>query len=304
MDEADALAESLGVALERIEKAAEGLGRVHGIEHHALFPRHADEQRELGVVDACAPRALVAVENVDGLGHVEGEAVAHHGLADGVGDIGAHVIGGEGNGHAHDLRGQAGELLAHEQAGLAPAAEGRDGHRVEARRPVADLLGQLHRAFEIAQGARLVRAAFRDDVRSTAAAPHVLRDGLEGYRVARELLVGEVADLRAQHAVQEEIAVVGGGPLALHRDHRAEPEPGRHRRDGATAVRLERAHGDQGVRALVEGVSHEELELANLVAGFQQAGEVVALHVELDPQPPRHALELHDGGGRQRELDA
>ena len=57
-------------------------------------------------------------------------------------------------------------------------------------------------------------------------------------------------------------------------------------------------------RRLREGVTHEELELADLVARLQQARQVVALQVQLDTQPARHALELHDGGGRQGKLDA
>src|SRR5215475_8355395 len=76
MDEADALAERLRIALERVEKPAEGLGGVHGIEHHALFPRHPDQERELAVVDGGPSRALVAVEEMNGLGHFEGESVA------------------------------------------------------------------------------------------------------------------------------------------------------------------------------------------------------------------------------------
>ena len=185
-----------------------------------------------------------------------------------------------------------------------PPLNAVDRHRIEARRAVTDLLRQLHGAFEIAQRARLVRAALRNDIGPPAAAAHVLRYRFERDRVARELFVGEIADLGAQHAIQQEIAVVGGRPHTLHRDDGLETETGGHRRDGAAAIRLERADGDERVGVLVESVRHQELEFADLVAGLEQAREVVTLHVELDAQPPRDTLELHDGRGRQGQLDA
>src|SRR5262249_8164336 len=118
MDEADALAEGFRIARERIEKPAEGLGGVHGIEHHALFPRHPDQERELAVVDGGASRALVAVEEMNGLGHLEGESVAAHGLADGLDGVGADGLGGPRDGHAYDLRRQPAQLLPHTQSPL------------------------------------------------------------------------------------------------------------------------------------------------------------------------------------------
>src|SRR5215831_6166174 len=123
MDEADALAERLRIALERVEEPAEGLGGVHGIEHHALFPCHPDQERELAVVDGGPSRALVAVEEMNGLGHFEGESVAAHGLADGLHGVGADGLGGPRDRHAYDLRRQADELLAHEEPRLAASAE-------------------------------------------------------------------------------------------------------------------------------------------------------------------------------------
>src|SRR5262249_16324442 len=81
-------------------------------------------------------------------------------------------------------------------------------------------------------------------------------------------------------------------------------EPRGHRGHRATAVRLQGAHGNEGVRALIEGVGHEEFELAYLVAGLEHAGEVVTLEVELDAEAAGDALELHDGRGRHGKLDA
>src|SRR5262249_33994972 len=92
VDEADALAERSRITLERVEESPEGLGGVHGIEHHALFARHPDQERELLVVDGGAPRALIPVEEVDRLGHLEGEAVASDGFADGLRGIGTHGL--------------------------------------------------------------------------------------------------------------------------------------------------------------------------------------------------------------------
>src|SRR5215467_1017711 len=75
VDETDALAERSRIALKRVEEPAEGLGGVHGIEHHALFARHSDQEREF-LVDGGASRALIPIEEVNRLGHLEGKAVA------------------------------------------------------------------------------------------------------------------------------------------------------------------------------------------------------------------------------------
>src|SRR5262245_1308584 len=151
MDEANALAQRLRIALERVEEPAEGLGGVHGIEHHALFSRHPNQERELAVVDGGASRALVAVDEMNSLGHLAGEFVAPTCLADGLHGVGTDGLGGPRDGHAYDLRGQTDELLAHEEPRLAASAEGGDGHRVEARGAVLDLPRQLHRALEVAE---------------------------------------------------------------------------------------------------------------------------------------------------------
>src|SRR5499426_4513208 len=99
VDEANALAERFRITMERVEEPTEGLGGVHGIEHHALFARHPDHERELLVVDGGASRALIPIEEMNRLGHLEGEAVAADGLADGLRGIGTHGLRRPGDGH-------------------------------------------------------------------------------------------------------------------------------------------------------------------------------------------------------------
>ena len=55
---------------------------------------------------------------------------------------------------------------------------------------------------------------------------------------------------------------------------------------------------------LGERLADQELELADLVAGLQQPGEVVALDPQLDAELGRQALELQERRGRVGELDA
>src|SRR5262249_7970096 len=269
VDEADALAERLGIALERVDEASESLGGIDGIEHHALLARQLDQQRELGVVDAGPSRALVAVEDVNGLGDVDGETEPRDGLAYGPGDVGADAIRGKGYGHADDLGWEPGQLLAHEEPRLAAAAERRHRYGVEAWGAVTDLLGQLDRALEVAKGADLVGAAFRNDVRRAPASPHVLADHLERGRAAAGLLLAQVAHVGAQHPVEEQIAVILGGTRALDGHHGFQTEPGGDGRDRAAAVGLERADRDEGVGALRERIPHKELELADFVTRLQ-----------------------------------
>ena len=63
-------------------RAAERLGGVDGIEHHTFGPGQRDDVGQLRVAHAGAPDALVAIEEVDGLRHLDGEAEAAHRLRD------------------------------------------------------------------------------------------------------------------------------------------------------------------------------------------------------------------------------
>ena len=115
--------------------------------------------------------------------------------------------------------------------------------------------------------------------------------------------VGAVAHLRAEQPAEEKIAVVGRGRGARHHQHRAQAEPRGHRGHCPAAVRLERAARDQGVGALLQRLADQELELAHLVAGLEQAGQVVALDVQLHSETAGEAIELEDRGGREGQLE-
>jgi hypothetical protein len=167
---------------------------------------------------------------------------------------------------------------------------------------VVDLLGELDRALEVAERAHLVAATLRHQVGPAAARAHLRGQGFHDLVAPRELGVGAVTHLRAEQTLQEQIAIVGLGPRAPHRQHRAQPEPRRHRRDGAAAVGLQRAARDQRIGSLLQRLRHQELELAHLVARLEQAGQVVAVDVDLHPEPAGEAIELEDRGGRQGQL--
>src|SRR4029077_317416 len=53
----------------------------------------------------------------------------------------------------------------------------------------------------------------------------------------------------------------------------------------------------------LQRLPHQELELADLVAGLEQPGQVVALDVELDPQPAGGAIEREDRGRGEGQLE-
>ena len=166
---------------------------------------------------------------MDRLRHVDGEAESADGRVDDPGDAPSHDIGAIGHGHAHDLRRQAGEMLAHEQASLARTALRRDHDRVEARRPVVDLLGQLDRALEIAERADLIGPALGNEVGPTTARTHLGGKVVEDVGRAPAARLDQIADLRPEHPTQEKVPVIALGALPLDRDHRAAPEA---RRDG------------------------------------------------------------------------
>src|SRR5262249_46815923 len=73
--------------------------------------------------------------------------------------------------------------------------------------------------------------------------------------------------------------------------------------NASAAVGLQRAARDERVGVLSERLTDEEFELADLVAGLQQSGEIVALDPELDAELCGQALQLEQRRWRIRELD-
>src|SRR5581483_2771723 len=99
---------------------------------------------------------------------------------------------------------------------------------------------------------------------------------------------------------EEEVAIGNRGRLAAQPQHAPEPQTRGDRRGRPGAVRLERPHGDEGVRALAQGLVDEVLELADLVAALGEPGQVVALDVQLDVEgrtEPRQRLDRSRCGG-------
>jgi hypothetical protein len=169
----------LRIAAKRVEEAAKGLDGNLGVEEDALVPREVHHGPQILLGNGAAVACLVAVEEVDRLRHVDGEAESSDGRVDNSGDSPSHDIREISHGHAHDLRRQAGEMLAHEQASLTRAGFRRDHDRVEARRPVVDLLGQLDRTLEIAERADFIGPALGNEVGPRAATAATARHALD-----------------------------------------------------------------------------------------------------------------------------
>ena len=233
---------AFAIPAERVEEAAKGLDGDDGVEQDPLVPREIQHRLQILIGNATAVASLVAVEEMDRLRHVDGEAESVDRRLDDPGDSPSHDLGAIGHGDADDLGRQAGEMLAHEQASLARTALRRDHDRVEARRPVVDLLGQLDRALEIAERADLIGPAFGNEVGTAAPGTHLGDNAVEDAGRTPAVRVDQIADLRPEHPTEEKVPVVALGALPLHRDHRAAPEARRHGRHRPARVGLQASH--------------------------------------------------------------
>src|SRR2546429_5623861 len=153
MHEADATPERARGAPERVEESGECLGRVHGVEDDAFEPGQLEHRVELVLASGGAPDPLVAVEQSHLGRRPHGEAEAATRALDPLGDVRAHARAPPRDRYADDLARQPGDLLGHEEAGVAAAAERGDGDGVERRRAVAVLLGDLPAGRGGAEGA-------------------------------------------------------------------------------------------------------------------------------------------------------
>ena len=153
-----------------------------------------------------------------------------------------------------------------------------------ARTPAAICGLELLDGRGVSERAELVGARLRDHVRAPSRLAHVLGQPDEERVGAVHRLGRDEHGASAEERREEQIAVrrLRRGPAKP--EHAAEPEARGEDRSGPGAVRLERAHRDQGVRALLERVVQEELELPRLVAALGEPREVVPLDAELEPE--------------------
>ena len=165
-------------------------------------------------------------------------------------------------------------------------------------REVEGLCENLLGARDVAQRPERVRTAARNDVGLAAERGHLVghllhrrgqvgpggnhRDRLDTEQLEQEVVAARLGVVAVRHPLLDHQPA-----LQAFRDGRGQREP--------AVVRLHGADGDQGVAALHQGIGHEELEFAGLVAAAGQAEQVVTLDVDVrTAELLRQPLELLD----------
>ena len=155
------------------------------------------------------------------------------------------------------------------------------------------------KGFNIAKRPDGVRPANRHDIglapRGSVLSHHFLQ-------LCSRSIVAHDMDACAQQLIKQHISVfsVGHAVILDHVDEdevAQQPKFGRCRRSLPGVIRLHRAEGDHGVDPLRQGVPHQELKLARLVATCRKPRTVVTLHIKRRTvgtqccAQPVHALE-------------
>jgi hypothetical protein len=183
-------------------------------------------------------------------------------------------------------RGKAEQLRAEDEpgAGAARAARVDDRDRGRRRRDAGEIVGELVHRADVAPAAERVRAALGHHVRPTARAADPF--SLLGEQPVAIAPRGprDPDQLGADQAIEEDVAGGRGWVrriVAAQDEHALHAELGGGKSGGARVVGLLAAARDH-VRGLMrDGLGHQVLELADLVAHQLRAGVVVAL----DPDP-------------------
>ncbi len=250
MEEADAGAELPGISGQVVEETQKRLHGVHRIQHDPLLPGQLDQHFQLLLPARSATLPLVAVQQVDRPGRLHRQAEALRRPGDRGSDVLPDLGRRMGDRHSHHLGREPGQLPAHEQARLAPAAERRGHERVEGRRAVPPLFHDLVDALEIPEGAELGGPALGNDVRTSPPSPDGLAQPGEDAVDPPELLGRAVDGFGAEELPEQEVPVVAGRLVALESHDGPEPQARRHRRNRPAAVGLERPARDQRVGPL------------------------------------------------------
>ena len=186
---------------------------------------------------------------------------------------------------------------------MGAAGAGGDDHVVHPQPDGLGLVGQLLHRQGVGHGAQAVGAAQRDDVGTPAGGRLLVGDALHDPLPLLGL-AGKDAHVGAQQVIDEQVAGEGlGGVAAQHQDALEAGSDGGGRRQ-PRVVGLEAAGGEDHLRPFGQGVGHQQLQLAHLVAAQGQAGLVVALDPEgRAAQPGREARQRVKRRGKVSERE-
>ena len=288
----------------RGDGASHGFGSVGGIEEDAFQASEEFDGFESGGVGDGVAFADEAIEQFDGgLIFFEAELVFGDGAALEVAKIFFEEIEAVADGDAQDAPVIGGEEGAADHQAGEGAGRADGGEDVDLG-IFSKLLDQLVHAADVAPAAEGSGCADGEKIGAMAGfalGGHGLIDQL--LLVLVVFLDGMQGDVRAQHAVEEKIAVVGWIFLwRAEEEAHAQAEACADGGGDAAVIGLEAAVGDERVCALIDGVGDDVFELADFVAGGFQAGEVVALEENaIDVEVAREIVHLHQRSGKQGE---
>ncbi|MNS76744.1 hypothetical protein D3C72_1103000 [compost metagenome] len=285
-----------------------GLARIDRVQKQAVGARRQFQRLDHRPIDQAVSRPdIVAVGDHHLIRHPLGVAQQRRGLPRQLQDAGLLLLLQRPHPNAQHRDVRPHDRQAGHQTRMGARAAGRGDDAADRQIQLVGLDHDLTGAIDIAQGADRVRASARNDIGPPALRPHRLRRLLQfGDHVGP---ARHAADRRPIQPVQQDIAVLDivgrrrAGPL-LQDDLALQPMRRRRRRRLAHVVRLHRPLRHQGVGARLYGVAQQELQLARLVAPAGQAGAIVALDPEVDPQGLRQPRRGLQRGRQMRQSDA
>ena len=140
------------------------------------------------------------------------------------------------------------------------------------------LLDQLNHGKHVASGTDAVGAANGNRVWLAAFLAKLIWKLAQFGHALRRL---NPMDVRTEQFVEQQVAIRQLGFRAVQQKLATQTRPGCCRRGLATVIRLCRPRRDQRIRALLQRLADEKLELARFVAAQRKASLIVALDEQL-----------------------
>ena len=136
---------------------------------------------------------------------------------------------------------------------------------------------ELSDCFYVTKRAERAGAAERDHIRPAARHPEIGLGARHRRFHLRDRRIGHEPYLRAEHDVEQQVAVEPVEPWAAEEENRVPADDLRGSGGEPRVVRLWPAAREHHIGTLGHRLSHQELELADLVSAETEAGEVVPL---------------------------
>ena len=290
-----------------VQQPRHRLAGIHRVQQQTFLARNQFYRRQRPGIRLAIARAEIFVPQLDFEARWQADAQQRCGALGEALNLRPLIFFAARNRHANHWQIRQYFAQRERQAAVGPGAARCQHDCGEGQAGVLDLFGQFQPGAHITQSTQRIGASNRHQIRLFAVAAQACGQCFQ-------LLIGVVEvvhqfDLGIEQVKQQPIAVadivgVFGTQRIFQQRYASQAQFGGEGGGLAHVVGLQRAGGDQRVRALGQRIGPQVFEFTQLVAAHRQWRQVIAFDVHVAAQPGRQAFEFFQRGRVAEQIEA